>query len=246
LRVQSAILTASILLCTSWVAIAQQAPVGVQPGTVLVIAPHPDDETLGCGGLIAKRVAEGRRVVIAVVTDGRALFRRFGVTEPSESEVRVMRHDETLRAVKILGVSTRDVTFLDFENEKLADERAEALKAIVSLLEGLRPSEVYLPSEFEGHREHVLVNALTREACATTGRCPTTFEFIVNLKSGTTLESIPRKVHREDVSAFRDREQAALAQFKSHLDVIYKGQPAPLAPNYDRYLTAEEPFLLPN
>jgi hypothetical protein len=42
------------------------------------------------------------------------------------------------------------------------------------------------------------------------------------------------------------REREALAQFRSHLDLIYKGQPAPLAANYDRYLTPEELFLLPD
>jgi LmbE family N-acetylglucosaminyl deacetylase len=214
-------------------------------GPVLIIAPHPDDETLGCGGLIAKRVAEGRRVVIAVVTDGRALFRRFGVTDPSESEVSAMRKTETLRAVEILGAHTGDVRFLNFENERLHQQRAGALREIVALLRDVQPGEVYMPSAFEGHREHVLTHEIVREACATTGLCPTTFEFIVNLKSGTTLESIPGKIHRVDVSAFRDRESEALAQFRSHLDVIYQGQPAPLAPNYDRYLTAEEPFLAP-
>jgi LmbE family N-acetylglucosaminyl deacetylase len=224
--------------------VARSQPSG--GGPVLVVAPHPDDETLGCGGLIARRAHEGRRVVIAVVTDGRALFRRFGVTEPSEADVSLMRKEETLRAVTLLGADTRDVRFLDFENERLAAERAAALRAIVSLLEGVRPSEVYLPSRFEGHREHVLVNELTREACATTRRCPATFEFTVNLKSGTTLESLPVKVHRVDVSAFREREREALAQFRSHLDLIYKGQPAPLAANYDRYLTPEELFLLPD
>ena len=239
-------LAAAGVLLTGLVAIAPPTPGASQSGSALIIAPHPDDETLGCGGLIAKRAAERRRVVVAVVTDGRALFRRFGVTEPSEPEVAAMRKAETLRAIEILGAATGDVRFLDFENERLHEERAAALREIVALLRDVQPAEVYMPSAFEGHKEHVLTNEIAREACATTRLCPTVFEFIVNLKGGTTLESIPRKVHRMDVAAFRDREREALAQFKSHLDVIYKGQPAPLAPNYDRYLTAEEPYLLPN
>jgi hypothetical protein len=46
-----------------------------------------------------------------------------------------------------------------------------------------------------------------------------------------------------DVSAHRDRERRALAQFRSHLDILYSGQPAPRA-NYDDYLTPEEPFFV--
>ena len=221
------------------------SPSGEIPvGATLVIAPHPDDETLGCGGMIATRAAEGRRVVLVVVTDGRALFRRFGVTDPSELDVSAMRKAETLRAVEILGANPRDVRFLDFENERLAEQRAEAGRRLEAILSELSPSEVYVTSPFEGHREHVLANELTRAACAATGKCPSLLEYVVTLGRGQTLDTVPRRVVRMNVSAVRDRERRALAQFRSHLDLIYKGQPAPLTPNYDRYLTDEEPFLV--
>lgn len=213
-------------------------------GPVLVLAPHPDDETLGCGGLIATRAAEGRRVVVAVITDGRALFRRFGVTRPSEAEVSAMRYAETRRAVEMLGARVEDIRFLGFENEGLAGRRAEALAALTALLTELSPAEVYVTSPFEGHHEHVLASALAREACAATGGCPAVFEFIVSLKGGVAPETLPRRIHRVDVSAHRERERRALSVFRSHLDVIYEGQPAPLTPDYDRYLTDEEVFLV--
>jgi LmbE family N-acetylglucosaminyl deacetylase len=226
-------------------ATAAQVPPATGRGPVLILAPHPDDETLGCGGLIARRVHEGRRVVIAVLTDGRALLRRFGVaSDPSEVEVSAMRKEETRRAVRILGGRVEDIRFLDFENERLVAERAEAQKRIAALLTELRPGEVYFPSPFEGHPEHIATNEMARAACAATGACPETYEFIVSLKGGVAPETLPRRVHKVDVSAHREVERRALAEFRSHLDVIYKGQPAPLTPNYDRYLTAEEPFLV--
>jgi LmbE family N-acetylglucosaminyl deacetylase len=217
-----------------------QGPVG----PVLVIAPHPDDETLGCGGMIATRAAEGRRVVVVVLTDGRALFRRFGVTEPSEAEVSAMRRAETLRAVEILGAQRSDVRFFDFENERLPEQRAEAGRRLEAVLSELSPAEVYFTSPFEGHREHVLTNELTRAACAATRKCPSIYEYVVTLGHGQTLDAVPRRVVRMNVSGVRDRERRALTQFRSHLELIYKGQPAPLTPNYDRYLTEEEPYLV--
>jgi LmbE family N-acetylglucosaminyl deacetylase len=213
-------------------------------GPVLVIAPHPDDETLGCGGMIATRAAEGRRVVVVVLTDGRALFRRFGVTEPSEADVSAMRKAETLQAVEILGAQRSDVRFFDFENERLPEQRAEAGRRLEAVLSELSPAEVYVTSPFEGHHEHVLTNELTRAACTATGKFPSLLEYVVTLGRGQTLDTVPRRVVRTNVSAVRDRERRALAQFRSHLDVIYKGQPAPLTPSYDRYLTEEEPFLV--
>jgi LmbE family N-acetylglucosaminyl deacetylase len=216
-----------------------------QTGPVVILAPHPDDETLGCGGLIARRISEGRRVVVVVITDGRALLRRFGVAaNPTEGEVSAMRKDETRRSVEILGGNVADIRFLDFENERLVAQKAEALARITALLKEVAPAEVYFPSPFEGHAEHVVTNEIARAACAATGACPATFEFIVNLKRGSSIESLPRRLHAVDVSAHRDRERRALAQFRSHLDFLYSGQPAPLAADYDHYLTAEEPFLV--
>jgi N-acetylglucosamine malate deacetylase 1 len=216
-----------------------------QGGPVVILATHPDDETLGCGGLIARRVHEGRRVVVVVITDGRALLRRFGIAaNPTEAEVSAMRKDETRRSVELLGARTSDIRFLDFENERLVAQKAEATARITAILTELTPSEVYFPSPFEGHAEHIVTNEIARAACAASGACPATFEFIVTLKRGTAIENLPRRVHKVDVSAHRETERRALAQFRSHLDVIYKGQPAPLAANYDHYLTAEEPFLV--
>lgn len=236
-------LTCAILPTLAMAAIAAQAP--AQPGPVVILAPHPDDETLGCGGLIARRLHEGRRVVVVVLTDGRALLKRFGVTsQPSPAEVSQLRKDETIRAVEILGGRAGDVRFLDFENERLVDQKAAALAQITALLNELAPGEVYFPSPFEGHAEHVMTHEIARAACAATRACPATFEFVVNLKRGVQIETLPRRLHPVDVSAHRDREQRALAQFRSHLDILYKGQAAPLAADYDRYLTAEEPFLV--
>ena len=103
---------------------------------------------------------------------------------------------------------------------------------------------MYFPSPFEGHAEHVVTNEIARAAGAATGACPATFEFVVNLKGGTSIESLPRRLQPVDVSAHRDCERRALAQFRSHLDILYAGQKAPLAANYDHYLTPDEPFLV--
>ena len=98
-------------------------------GPVVILATHPDDETLGCGGLIARRVHEGRRVVVVVITDGRALLRRFGIAaNPSEAEVSAMRKDETRRSVEILGARAADIRFLDFQNERLVARRPRRLR----------------------------------------------------------------------------------------------------------------------
>ena len=212
---------------------------------MVILAPHPDDETLGCGGLIARRISEGRRVVVVVITDGRALLRRFGVAaNPTEVEVSAMRKDETRRSVEILGGNAADIRFLDFENERLVAQKAEALARITALLKELAPSEVYFPSPFEGHAEHVVTNEIAQGGVRGHGRVSRDVRVHRQPEARQSIESLPRRLQPVDVSAHRDRERRALAQFRSHLDILYSGQPAPLAANYDHYLTAEEPFLV--
>ena len=48
----------------------QPSPLALPEGPVLVVAAHPDDPEFGCGGTVARLAAEGRRVIIAIVTDG--------------------------------------------------------------------------------------------------------------------------------------------------------------------------------
>ena len=111
-------------------------------GPIVVLAPHPDDESLGCGGVIATRAAEGRRVVVIVVTDGRALLRRFGIDrDPSELEVSAMRKEETRRSVRILTRGRGEVVFLDYPNEGLVAQQADATRRLTAMLTDLRPAE---------------------------------------------------------------------------------------------------------
>jgi len=76
---------------------------------VLVIAPHPDDEVLGCGGAIARHVREGAEVYLCVVT-------KAYPPQWSESLVEEKKQ-EVLRANQILNI--RETFFLDFPTVKL-------------------------------------------------------------------------------------------------------------------------------
>jgi len=238
LRAAIATITFAILLGTA---------LHAQPaGPIVILAPHPDDETLGAGGLIATRAGEGRRVVVVVVTDGRALLRRFGIdANPSEVEVAAMRKDEPRRSVNILTHGKGEIVFMDIPNESLVAQRDVATQRMTTLLAELRPAELYVTSPFESHAEHVATNEIARTACAASRACGAVFEFIVTLKSGTDLSQLPRRQTSVDVSAHRELEHLALQQFRSHLDVISPKLPTPFEQHqYERYLTPLEPFLI--
>jgi len=93
---------------------------------VLIFAPHPDDEVLGCGGLIQQAVREGAKVFVALMTNGDAseLALIFGekdlpLTPKAFIKLGKDRQRETLQALAKLGVPSDHVYFLGFPNNGL-------------------------------------------------------------------------------------------------------------------------------
>src|ERR1700733_9497152 len=80
-------------------------------GTALILAPHPDDESLGCGGLIATCAAAGRPPLVAILTDGAASHPNSRAFPPDR--LRAQRALEARTAVVHLGLSPDRLVFLD-------------------------------------------------------------------------------------------------------------------------------------
>lgn len=82
----------------------------VGAGGLVVVAPHPDDESLGCGGLLAQARRHGRDIRIVVLSDGCGSHPNSRLYPPER--LRALREDETLRAVAALGLAPDQVRFL--------------------------------------------------------------------------------------------------------------------------------------
>jgi len=82
----------------------------VLPGRFLVLAPHPDDESLGCGGIIAEACARGRPPVVAILTDGAASHPNSRDWPPARLAAR--RAQEARRAVACLGLPAECLVLL--------------------------------------------------------------------------------------------------------------------------------------
>src|ERR1700744_3098512 len=78
-------------------------------GTCLVLAPHPDDESLGCGGLIAACVAAGRMPLVAILTDGVGSHPNSRTYPPDR--LREVRTQEVRQAVGFLGLPPDRIVF---------------------------------------------------------------------------------------------------------------------------------------
>lgn len=127
---------------------------------VLVLAPHMDDETIGCGGTLARHAARGASITVVFLTDG-AGGGALEAAGPPASLTEV-RKREAHRALSVLGIDRLE--FLDAPDGALAaagDRVAERLRAI--LREG-RFDLAYLPFFLEEHPDHRAASRVLLEA----------------------------------------------------------------------------------
>jgi N-acetylglucosamine malate deacetylase 1 len=126
---------------------------GPPPGPVLVVAAHPDDETIGCGGALARHAERGDAVVVVVATSGEATTGGSGPAGP-------VRESECRAACAALGLAV-DPLFLRLPDGRLG-EHVDALAAALRT-HGQGASSVYVPSSLDPHRDHRAANlAVTR------------------------------------------------------------------------------------
>ena len=82
----------------------------ITKGAALILAPHPDDESLGCGGLIAESCARGQPPLLVVLTDGAGSHPHSRAYPPQR--LRDMREAETIGAATCLGLDAARIVFL--------------------------------------------------------------------------------------------------------------------------------------
>ena len=133
-----------------------------------MLAPHPDDEVLGCGGTVIQKVRAGASVAIAFMTDG---GRSHAAFLPRAELVR-RRRGEALAATARLGVPPSAVTFLDFPDGELGDSMSAATGAIVDLVSELRPAQVLAPCPWDFTPDHVATRTAAEEALRRGGLGP--------------------------------------------------------------------------
>lgn len=175
---------------------------------VLVLSPHPDDESIGCGGTLRKHVIEGDVVTAIFMTSGE----QGGHGRPPEVMRRV-REAEAKRAVRILGIQ-----HIEFWGEP--DGALRAMRAVVNRLRQtirrLRPHVIYLPHEREAHPDHRAVGRALRAAMRNN---PGDMNKMIArmFEVWTPIERMDVIV---DITHYIDVKLKAIRQYRSQCDVM--------------------------
>jgi len=134
-------------------------------GRLVVVSPHPDDETLGCGGLIAEARRLGVDVLVLSVTDGEACYADDPEWPPERT--RLVRRAELRAALTTLGVADDALVALDVGDGGVA-AREDALASTLESL--IAPGDVVLTTwRFDGHPDHEATARATARAVKAVG-----------------------------------------------------------------------------
>lgn len=124
-------------------------------GTVLIVAPHPDDEVLGCGGLIARLMAEGRTPHIIVMTGGEGSH--CGCCNLDADTLKKSRRQLTRNAMKKLGVADQYIHELNYPDGGICFEHPET-DTLLSLIGQINPDTILVPHWGEGWSDHIVTS----------------------------------------------------------------------------------------
>jgi len=126
---------------------------------ISIITPHPDDETLGCGGTILKHCADGDSISWFIMT---GMTEKQGFNSPAIKQ----RQEEIKSVSQMYGFST--VHNLNLPTARLdALPLGDIIKAISTVLVEVKPRTIYLPNRSDVHSDHRVVFQAAWSCCKT-------------------------------------------------------------------------------
>lgn len=145
----------------------------IMGASTIVIAPHFDDEVLGCGGTILMKRAAGAALAVVFMTDGRKSHRHL----MPEAELCRVRSAEALAAGRVLGIDPGYICMLGYEEGQLEAHKKAATEAVRRILREIRPEELFMPYRADGNCDHVATNHIARAALKDAGLVCRVYEY---------------------------------------------------------------------
>jgi len=170
---------------------------------VLVLAPHPDDETIGCGGSVCLHARRGDRVTVVFLTSG-----ELGLKDLPARRARAVREREAQAAAKRLGIAR--LHFLRHPDWFLGEHITAAARDLRPILLREQPDLVYAPHEADAHPDHQATLSVLRSAARRT-------KIACAVRAYEVWTPLAAFDHVEDISRVMTTKLAALREHRSQL-----------------------------
>ncbi|GAA4389174.1 PIG-L deacetylase family protein [Hymenobacter koreensis] len=233
-----------------WLPVAQVSTLG----RTIVVAPHADDESLGCGGLLALLRAAGLPVAVILVSDG-TMSHPGSQKYPAEAR-RALREAEFSEALRILGVAADASLLLRLPDGAVPGPGApgfdRSVQAISAFLTDWGPATLVVPWRRDPHPDHRASSQLLQAALTTLKVRPRLLEYLVWAWERAAPADLPQQGEvqgwRLDISAVSAQKQRAIAAHRSQISGLIDDDPtgfqlseqmlAHFARPYEAYLEA--------
>lgn len=218
-------------------------------GTILVAAPHMDDDILGCGGTLLQ-IPRPERLHFVYATDGQSQVRGRR-PPPGKEDLGAIRQAEARAALAELGLPAGNQHFLDFPEWRLQNSETEYRVQLGRLIQTIRPDWVFAPFRFDRHPDHLAIN---RAVCELQAQAPQPFK-ILEYFVYWQWQLLPRRDIRAylrpdclwaaDIRPVADRKRRLLEKFVSQTTVFYPWQYKPVLDQelLERFCSGPEIFL---
>lgn len=198
---------------------AQSSPILSSSQRLLVIAPHPDDESIGAGGLLSQVADVGASARVLLLTDGdqnpwpqRVLERRLHLGAHDRQRWATRRRDEMRAALAALGLPATTLTCLGWPDlgvtSRLMDDTRASVGALAAVLDAYRPDVLVYPALADAHPDHSAAHVLMHLALQrATAPAPRVLTYLVH---GAEADAATLTLALDDEHVQRKR-QAILA-----------------------------------
>jgi LmbE family N-acetylglucosaminyl deacetylase len=207
------------------------APAIPVQSSLLVVAPHPDDETLGCGALLARLRTSGNRVKVVIATNGEL------APGGRSRELGHRRYSEAVAACNRLGIDRDDLVFLGLEDGNL-ESRSEVLRdCLASLIADVGADLIFVTAATDRHPDHQVAARVVRDIADKYGISIWEYPIwtwknwpLMGPSATPWRDALKRtfsfRVVRVPTGRYLDDKRAALSEYRSQLSAPYGGDAA--------------------
>ncbi|MCB2409911.1 PIG-L family deacetylase [Hymenobacter sp. BT178] len=197
----------------------------------MVIIPHPDDESLGCGGLLALLRQAGLPVQAVLVSDGTMSHPNSHKFPPAARQA--LRATELREALEILGVETPDTVYMGLPDGAVPTAESPGFTAAASQIQQHiaqhQPATLLVPWRRDPHPDHRATSQLVQAALHGAAAPPRLLEYVVWAWERAAPDDLPRSGEvtgwQLDIGPVVAQKQRAIAAHRSQLTNLIDDDP---------------------
>lgn len=202
----------------------RSADYAAQLGITVIVVPHPDDEALGCGGLLALLGQAGKPVYTVLVSNGTMSHPRSRLFSPEAR--RAVREGELRHSLSLLGIDANEPLCLRLPDSQVPAEGqpgfAEAVEQLRIFLNETQPATILVPWRRDPHPDHRASSQLVQAALAQLPAPPRRLEYVVWAWERAAPTDLPQPADgvrgfRLAIGAVLPQKQRAIRAHRSQL-----------------------------